>query len=76
MNSDSICSGSLKLIVAANCTTLRDSWTGECPTCGEPVELGYAGPVPVHEPPRNGGRIEERLRHDEVASTEVAVEHG
>jgi hypothetical protein len=61
MNSEQICSGSLKLIVAANSTTLNDPWLGECPQRGEHVELGYAGQV--HEPPQGEGRTDEWPSH-------------
>jgi hypothetical protein len=61
MNSMQICSGSPKLIVAANSTALNDPWLGECPKRGEHAELGYAGQVPVHEPPRSRGRADEWL---------------
>jgi hypothetical protein len=64
-------SESLKLITTAERSTLNGTWQGECPECGTRVELGFARTVPVHEPPRNGGRIEERLRHVQVRAADV-----
>jgi hypothetical protein len=71
MNDETNCSGSLKLIATAERPTVIGSWTGGCPECGKRVELGYAGRVPVHEPPRIGGRSGERLRHVQVRDTNV-----
>ena len=75
MNNDDKCSGSLKLIATADRPATIGSWTGECPQCGTRVELGYAGRVPVHEPPRNGGRPDERLRHVQVGVADVVHDH-
>jgi hypothetical protein len=71
MNDDCNRSGSLKLITTAEGSTLNGTWQGECPQCGTAVELGFAGTVLVHEPPRNGGQIEEGLRHVRVRATDV-----
>jgi hypothetical protein len=75
MNIDDKCPGSLKLIATAKCPATIGSRTGECPECGTREELGYAGHMPVHEPPRNGGRADERLRHDQVRATDVVHDH-
>jgi hypothetical protein len=72
MNDDRNCSGSLKLIATAERPTVNGTWQGECPVCGTGVELGYAGRVPVHEPPRNGGQTDERPRHVQVRTADVA----
>jgi hypothetical protein len=71
MNDDRNRSESLKLITTAERSTSSGTWQGECPQCGTPVELGFAGTVPVHEPPRNGGQIQEGLRHVQVRATDV-----
>jgi hypothetical protein len=75
MDNDDKCSGSLKLIATADRPATIGSWTGECPQCGTRVEFGYAGRVPVHEPPRNGGRPDERLRHVQVRVPDVVHDH-
>ena len=71
MNNDGNCSGSLKLIATAGKPTWNGAWPGECPECGVRVELGYAGLVPVHEPPRTGGRPDARLRQVRVRAADV-----
>jgi hypothetical protein len=65
-------SGSLKLNATAEQATDKKTWTGERPERGERVELGYAGHMSVHEPPRTGGRPHERLRHVQARATGVA----
>jgi hypothetical protein len=75
MNNDDKCSASLKPIATADRPTMIGSWTGECPECGMRVERGYGRRVPVHEPTRNGGRPDERLRHDQVRAADVVQDH-
>jgi hypothetical protein len=76
MNGDCNCSGSLKLVATAERPTVSGPWQGECPECGTGVELGYAGRVPVHEPPRTESQTDERLGHVRVRSADVADQTG
>jgi hypothetical protein len=71
MNDDPNRSESLKLTATAERSTSNGTWQGECSQCGTAVELGFAGTVPVHEPPRTGGLIQEGPRHVQVRATDV-----
>ena len=76
MNSEVNRSGSLKLNAAAEQATINGTWTGECPAGGERVEFGSTGWVSVHEPPRTGGRPDERLHHGQARATNQGIDRG
>jgi hypothetical protein len=42
------CLGSGLFISSFRAVLLDEQWTGECPECGQVLELGYAGSLPVH----------------------------
>jgi hypothetical protein len=73
MNSEVKHTGSLKLNAAAEQATINLTWKGERPQCSERVEFGYTGYVSVHEPPRTGGRPDERLHHVQARVADVAI---
>jgi hypothetical protein len=74
MNSEVNRTGSLKLNAAAEPATINRTWTGERPECSERVEFGSSGYVSVHEPPRTGGRPDERLHHVQARVADAAID--
>ena len=74
MNSEVKHTGSLKLNAACEQATINPTWMGERPECSERVEFGYTGDVSVHEPPRTGGRPNERLHHVQARVADVALD--
>jgi hypothetical protein len=72
MNDDCNRSESVKLIATAERPTVSITWEGECPQCGMSVELGYAGRLPVHEPPRTESQTDEWLGHVRVRTADIA----
>jgi hypothetical protein len=74
MNSEVNRTGSLKLNAAAEQATINRTWTGKHPECSERVGFGYSGYVSVHEPPRIGGRPDERLHHVQARVADAAID--